>query len=1033
MKFEMPKLFVDEYRMQPVSFGFGDMGKVTFLRTYSRQDNPNVDGQEGWADVCERAINGMYSFQQQWCEENGVNWNYEKAVRSAKDAYDMMFQMKWTPPGRGLSMMGVPFVMERGEVESLQNCAFISSKYIDRERGDFFAWLMERSMLGVGVGFDTRGSGKLRIHAKPGQEGRTFMVPDNRQGWAESVRMLIDSYLNPTMPHWQFDYSLVRPRGSLIRGFGGVASGPEPLIDLHRSIRKILDTQDGQLLNSRTIVDLCNLIGKCVVSGNVRRCLPKGTLIHTRDGLVPIENICPGMAAKTSDGYAEISELIEQGTQATILIQTQLGDFECTKSHRVAVMTSPGEYTWKLASELLQGERLVFVEGMINGVNTHLPDWSYDKPLHSTTCVDIDIPTLDADMAWFIGMFHGDGYVYPNFENGGFNAYVMVACDTKHSEIINRVEQQIERFGVNINRVEPSESDKSVKVRSQSKQLAWYLSQIKVANEPISVPDFILKGTHRVRAAYVAGLFDADGSSATRPVLVASSVYPTYLKEVQSLCASLGIPTRMRLHRKARGQWRSLYHLSVVGARAVGRFQGIVTPYSSKYEDTRKTQRSQHGYGYELLGGDCKGLIPIKVNGIQPGRTVETFDISVPGAHEFVAAEGLLVHNSAEIALGDPSDSEFINLKNYDLYPERAEYGWVSNNSVFAEVGMDYSSVAERTWANGEPGYYWLENARQYGRMNGVRKPDVGVMGANPCNEQNLHHREECTLVEIFLPRCKNKQEFERAIKYAYLYGKSVTLANERIRDPQARDVMCQNRRIGLSVTGITQFVGQRGMGTLRDWLDHGYYISGYYDQLYSQWLNVNESIRRTSVKPSGTVSIVAGVTPGVHFAPAGRHHIRRIVLADDSPLVEPLQAAGYPIEPSAYTPGSVAVSFPVDAGPGVRSESDVSMDEQLQLVSLVQRHWADNAVSATVKFDREAVGPDDIKQALEHYQHRLKGISFLPSEGHGYEQAPYESIDKETYRDLMANIAPFRASGIGEQDKQMDLYCDGDACVVAV
>ena len=114
--FNLAKSFVDEYRARPVAFGWGGLGEVVFYRTYSRDDNPYVNGREGWADVCERVINGMYQFQHHWALDTGVNWNPDKAQRSAREAFDLMFNMRWTPPGRGLWMMGTPFVMERGVV-----------------------------------------------------------------------------------------------------------------------------------------------------------------------------------------------------------------------------------------------------------------------------------------------------------------------------------------------------------------------------------------------------------------------------------------------------------------------------------------------------------------------------------------------------------------------------------------------------------------------------------------------------------------------------------------------------------------------------------------------------------------------------------------------------------------------------------------------------------------------------------------------------------------------------------------------------
>ena len=115
------------------------------------------------------------------------------------------------------------------------------------------------------------------------------------------------------------------------------------------------------------------------------------------------------------------------------------------------------------------------------------------------------------------------------------------------------------------------------------------------------------------------------------------------------------------------------------------------------------------------------GLLGIKVFSVeQEGHQMETFDISVPGAKEFVAGPGLLVHNTAEIVFGDPDNDEYINLKNWSLNPHRGAYGWTSNNSVFAQQGMDYTKVAAITAANGEPGYAWLDNMKNFGRMNGT-------------------------------------------------------------------------------------------------------------------------------------------------------------------------------------------------------------------------------------------------------------------------------------------------------------------------
>ena len=75
------------------------------------------------------------------------------------------------------------------------------------------------------------------------------------------------------------------------------------------------------------------------------------------------------------------------------------------------------------------------------------------------------------------------------------------------------------------------------------------------------------------------------------------------------------------------------------------------------------------------------------------------------------------VRQTAEIAFGSYSDKAFLDLKNYEINPHRAEYGWTSNNSVICALGMNYDDICKRVNSNGEPGFFFLENAQKFGRM----------------------------------------------------------------------------------------------------------------------------------------------------------------------------------------------------------------------------------------------------------------------------------------------------------------------------
>lgn len=387
------------------------------------------------------------------------------------------------------------------------------------------------------------------------------------------------------------------------------------------------------------------------------------------------------------------------------------------------------------------------------------------------------------------------------------------------------------------------------------------------------------------------------------------------------------------------------------------------------------------------------------------------------------------VRRTAELALGDPCDEEYLKLKDPELFPEKLKHWrWASNNSVAAGLGMDYTSVGTQTAKNGEPGYFWLENAQAYGRLkDGENWIDAKVSGTNPCAEQSLESYEICNLVETFPSRHETLEEYKRTLKFAYLYAKTVTLVpthNER-----TNAIMLRNRRIGLSQSGIVESFERHGRRTHFNWCDEGYKYVCNLDRIYAQWLCVPESIKKTSIKPSGTVSLLPGVTPGIHYAHS-EYYLRAIRIDKTSKLVDPLRKAGYHIEESVYGDNTWVVYFPVKTENFDRSKNDVSVWEQVENVAQMQYYWADNQVSATITFKTEEAR--DIPRILELYETRLKSVSFLPMVDHTYAQAPYQEISKEMYEHAVARLQPLDFSNMFTDEAQ-DLYCDGDKCELII
>jgi ribonucleoside-triphosphate reductase (thioredoxin) len=638
--FQLGTEFLAPYRQRPVRWGFGALSWVTYKRTYSR------DGEEWW-QTCQRVIEGMITVQRVHCLEHHFAWDANEAQHLAEDAYERLWEFKWTPPGRGLWIMGTRFMYERGSA-ALNNCGFISTKNISSNYADPFMWVLHMSMLGVGVGFDTRGKGTVRI-VRPQRGPKPHSISDSREGWVEAVGRLLNAYVGcGTLPsHW--DYTQIRPRGRPLANFGGFASGAEPLREMLESLENIYAQYIDQTVDARLIVDTMNIIGRGVVAGGTRR--------------------------------------------------------------------------------------------------------------------------------------------------------------------------------------------------------------------------------------------------------------------------------------------------------------------------------------------------------------------------------------SAQIAFGQPDDSQFLDLK---LDRQKVmEYRWASNNSVFAHIGMDYRDIAQRTAVNGEPGYLWLENIRAYGRLKDAPTwADSGAEGSNPCVEQSLWDRELCCLVETYPAHHESLEDYLRTLHIAYLYAKIVTLIPTH--DPRTNAVMMRNRRIGCSMSGIIQAIDRLGYRKFLGWCDKAYDYLQKLDAEYSVRLAVPRSIKTTSVKPSGSVSLLAGATPGVHWEHA-HYYIRRVRITDNHPLLEMCTHAGYPVEPDRYSAGTMVVSFPIFVQHAGRRKADVSLHEKVDLAAQMQRYWSDNQVSCTADFNPDSE-TDEIPRILEAYEDRLKGIVFLPSVRHGYEQPPYEEISGEQYEELVRKLKPLK----GELQHEHELearFCEGGMC----
>ena len=159
-------------------------------------------------------------------------------------------------------------------------------------------------------------------------------------------------------------------------------------------------------ITTTSIVDIFNLIGVCVVSGNIRRCLPEDSYVHTKDGLISIKDVEIGQKVLTMYGYNKITDKVMQGKRDLVTIVTEQGTFRCTPNHRMAVLNNNTDtnidnniYIWKTAEDLTLSDKLITSRVAIEGKKTKLPDTKA-----------FSVPNLNTDIAWFIGILHSYGH-----------------------------------------------------------------------------------------------------------------------------------------------------------------------------------------------------------------------------------------------------------------------------------------------------------------------------------------------------------------------------------------------------------------------------------------------------------------------------------------------------------------------------------------------------------------------------------------------------------------------------------------------
>jgi hypothetical protein len=894
---------------------------------------------------------------------------------------------------------------------------------------------------------------------KPQNDKHLIHVGDSKESWAFALQQLIAFLYNGIIPTW--DLSDLRPAGARLMTFGGRSSGPEPLRSLFVFTVETFRKAQGRKLNSLEVHDLVCKIAEIVVVGGVRRCIPENALVFAKRGLIPIQDIVVGEEVLTASGYKKVLNKFKQGVQKLARITTQDGFFECTANHRMPVFDSCDTYIWKEASALAANDRLITNRMNLDGTKTSMPEWE-NIPAKSI-CRSISIPELDADMAWFIGLFHGDGSVKTKC-----GASISISFGMHEMEMVERARTQILRFNNEFNvQIYKLKNAECMIVECASMQLACYIHKnVKQSHTPLVIPDWILQSTADVKLGYLAGLMDSDGC--VGDACIVATIYPHFARQVQILAYSCGLETRLRIETKMpkRGNYPMNY-VRIVTSRTRNIFAAIPqlaktlptqtkTNYNNGFPSTfitdkylrrqyRLDKSEQLGIDTYDATYDADGICPSKVKGVTPDvREAETWDIEVEEVHEFFV-DGYLSHNSALISLSNLSDDRMRTAKSGEWWVEHPERALANNSVMYTEcpeIGRfmkEWLSLYESK--SGERGMINREAMQSHVRCKcPTRNPNQDFL-VNPCGEIILPNKGLCNLTEVVIRADDTPATLRAKVQKATILGTwQCTLTDYKYVSPKWKENAEKERLLGVSLTGIMDNIFMSGRHKP---VPKSAYKTVTYDS-FGREVSVPKRTKRGSDQDDEIDDPWAGYTLPTFLEElrdlaietnriwADKLHINAsvaITTVKPSGTVSQLvdSASGIHTRHARFYIRTVRgdikdplTTFLIDAG--VPNERDVMKPNDTVVFSFPM----EAPTGCITRDDQDVISQLEIcKLYNEHWcQHKVSvtinvresewmktgswvwdnfdttsGISFLPHSEHVYKQAPYQECTEEQYR----------------------------------
>jgi len=854
--------------------------------------------------------------------------------------------------------------------------------------------------------------------------GCYLIIGDSKEGWCTALKFLFWAYQNlGKIKQVVIDYSRVRPKGTPLKTFGGRASGHEALQEFFERIEAIIGEKGDQLASTQ-ILDICNAMGMAVVVGGVRRSseIALGDK-NDSDFVVAKKNLW-------SDPALENKRYRTMSNNSVVLYENPgLHWFqevmESVKNNGEPGFVAIGNANKRLKSRCITNDLEFHKRSGTNPcfcektwIHTEYGPRQIKDLIGKQVALYVDGSLFSTDRRGFYKTGHKT--IYRLTTNEGF-----FLDATDNHPILTVKTQTNKNTDYEWQEIKNLIPEQKIALNNHSFIQPWtgegtmdegYLLGSLIGNKSVRKTGDILQYWDENECSEDS-MEDTNSYLGKKQDIAVCYEEQNQYQQFQSqffheLCSQCGVPdakTRIISDDVEKASY-DFY---------IGFFAGFF--------DANGSPQGEHGKGFRihLYHANHDNLIRVQRMLLRVGINSKIY------WHQLVISKDNLFRFVKLISLKNTRKSKLLNsfLSQYKRKPYRDAFvATIKSIEPIGDFDVYDCSVPS------------------------IHRFDANGIVVHNCAEIMLDSKGVCNLSEVNIAAHIKDGEIdtellERSVRLATRIGSRMTCVD--LFHPEWDAVQKRDRLLGVSLTGIMTAVDliNEPSFSLEKLFKYLQKIVDSESFTYHDHLGIPRPLLASCIKPSGTLSLLPGVSPGIHrdYAP---YYLRRVRVSKSDPIALGLRSLGIPCVPEngqgenldAEQCRTWVFTFPIRTNAPIRS-IDESAIVQLERYKLSMQCWSQHSTSVTISVEENEW--DEVAHWLYKNYDDFVGVSFLPkfdSHNSPYPQLPMESCDQEKYEELAALMPSFTEEEflaliasfeVIYEEYELDSGCDTGACPV--